>query len=105
MILTGLTIITTSYRYLRAARETQTLCTDGPYAIVRHPLYATWIWFILPGMALLLRLPFLLLGAPLMYLVTRQRLPREEAPIEAEFGEKYVTYRENVGALVPRQRG
>lgn len=97
----GVGTIVASYRAVRNALDRDELCTDGPYRFVRHPLYATWIWLLLPGAALSLDLPLLLSASPVMYVVTRRFLPREEATLEAEFGDEYEAYRDDVNALVP----
>ncbi|MEF8757767.1 MAG: hypothetical protein V5A33_05990 [Halobacteriales archaeon] len=36
-----------------------------------------------------------------MFLVTARFLPREQAALEAEFGDEYAAYRDDVNALVP----
>jgi len=97
----GVGTIVASYRAVRNALDRGELCTDGPYRFVRHPLYAAWIWLLLPGAALFLDLPLLLSASPVMYFVTRRFLPREEATLEAEFGDEYEAYRDEVNALVP----
>ena len=97
----GVGTIAASYRAVRDALDRGELCTDGPYRFVRHPLYAAWIWLLLPGAALSLDLPLLLSASPVMYVVTRRFLPREEATLEAEFGDEYDAYRDEVNALVP----
>ena len=45
------------------------LVTTGAYRIVRHPLYATWLWLILPGIALLGRSWFMLGVVPIGYAI------------------------------------
>jgi len=97
----GVGTIAASYRAVSNALDGGELCTDGPYRFVRHPLYAAWIWLLLPGAALTLDLPLLLSASPVMYAVTRRFLPREEATLEAEFGDEYEVYRDEVNALVP----
>jgi len=97
----GVGTIAASYRAVRNALDRGELCTHGPYRFVRHPLYAAWIWLLLPGAALTLDLPLLLSASPVMYFVTSQFLPREEATLEAEFGDEYEAYRDEVNALVP----
>jgi protein-S-isoprenylcysteine O-methyltransferase Ste14 len=97
----GVGTIVASYRAVSSALDRGELCTDGPYRFVRHPLYAAWIWVLLPGAALSLDMPLLLSASPVMYVVTRRFLPREEATLEAEFGDEYEAYRDEVNALVP----
>jgi len=78
------------------------LVTTGAYRIVRHPLYATWLWLILPGIALLGR-SWLMLGVvPIVYAVFKAFLKDEEDELERRFGRECETYRREVNQLVPR---
>ncbi|AKH96962.1 methyltransferase family protein [Halanaeroarchaeum sulfurireducens] len=100
-IAVGAAILWTSFRRLDTARRREELCTHGPYRFVRHPLYATWIWVLLPSGALLLGLPLLVTASPVMYLATRRAVTAEEATLRDEFGAEYEAYREATNALVP----
>ncbi|EHJ48131.1 Isoprenylcysteine carboxyl methyltransferase [Solidesulfovibrio carbinoliphilus subsp. oakridgensis] len=78
------------------------LATRGIYAVVRHPLYAAWVWLIVPGLALLQGTP-LTLAAPVVAAVFyRLCIPHEEAVLSAAHGEAYEAYRRRVGGIVPR---
>lgn len=80
------------------------LSTRGIYALVRHPLYAAWIWCIVPGVALL-QGTALTLCAPMVAAVFYHLfIPHEEAHLERLFGEEYRRYRASVGGIVPRFR-
>jgi protein-S-isoprenylcysteine O-methyltransferase Ste14 len=84
------------------AVDARQLTTRGIYAVVRHPLYAAWVWCIVPGLALL-QGTLLTLGAPIVAAVLyRLCIPHEEAHLLARFGEEYRRYRERVGGIVPR---
>jgi protein-S-isoprenylcysteine O-methyltransferase Ste14 len=83
-------------------RKKVTLVQDGPYAMVRHPLYS----FSIIGAAGIgalwgsLVVSFLLAVATAMILkgVTR----REENFLAAKFGTQYTTYAAQVGRYIPR---
>jgi len=78
------------------------LATRGLYALVRHPLYAAWVWCLVPGAALLAGTP-LVLTTPLVAAVCyRLCIPHEEARLMEHFGEAYRAYRDRVGGIVPR---
>ncbi|WP_182868278.1 methyltransferase family protein [Rhodopirellula sp. JC639] len=82
-----------------ATDDTQ-LLTDGPYAIVRHPMYTGLLWFT----AALLLTPFqwwrlASWGALLLVLSTKAN--HEEVSMQDRF-EKYPAYRRRVGRLLPR---
>jgi protein-S-isoprenylcysteine O-methyltransferase Ste14 len=105
LVLVGVGTILVAGRRLRQARAAGRLCTSGPYRFVRHPLYASWIWLLLPGGTLLLGLWPVLLSAPAMYLVTSRFLAREERRLREQFGAAYAAYAASVPALAPRLGG
>lgn len=78
------------------------LITIGPYAIVRHPMYAG---LILAGLGSLLlyftwTTFYFACFAPLLLVRAR----REEQALAAEFGEKWTEYSHHVPAFIPRLR-
>jgi len=85
-----------------AARRNGALVTTGTFRIVRHPLYATWLWLIFPGIALLCR-SWLALGVvPVGYATFRAFIKYEEDELERRFGREYETYRWRVNQIFPR---
>jgi len=84
-----------------AARKERPLVTTGPFRLVRHPLYGTWLWLIYPGIALLCR-SWLALGViPIGYVAFRSFIKHEEDELERRFGREYETYRWEVNQIVP----
>lgn len=81
--------------------EGHTLKTDGPYALVRHPMYLGIVLFHI-GASLALQSP-LLLGATALFVVpfTAIRIVAEEKVLREAFGERYQRYAERVPALLP----
>ena len=82
-----------------SATATTQLITDGPYAIVRHPMYTGLLWFT----AALLPDPFRIWrmaawGALLVVLFVKSI--HEERSMEARFGD-YPNYQQRVGRLLP----
>lgn len=78
------------------------LVVDGPYAIVRHPMYlavvmAAWGSLLLYRTWATLGLAVIMLG-----LVVRAR--REERVLEDEFGERWREYAARVPAWIPHRR-
>lgn len=85
-------------------RQEHTLITEGPYRLVRHPMYTTFI-VIGTGLGLLtanwvVALTFL---GPfiLLYLL---RVDSEEAMMLAQFGPEYERYMHRTGRLIPKRR-
>lgn len=77
----------------RAAKH---LCTSGPFALSRNPIYLG-DWFILMAAALWLASFWPLLFAPLIWLILRYAVIRhEEAHLDARFGEEYRLYQSRV---------
>jgi protein-S-isoprenylcysteine O-methyltransferase Ste14 len=91
-------------RTIRKAYHERRLVTDGVYALCRHPIYAGWIFLILPALGLLMNSWLVLSTAVVMYVLTRIYVPREEENLEAQFGEQYVRYKRRTGAIFPALR-
>ena len=78
------------------------LVTDGPFAIVRHPMYSGLIFAALGAILIYSTWTnlFFVFFAPL----TSVRARHEEAALAAEFGAKWQEYRQRVPAFIPRLR-
>jgi protein-S-isoprenylcysteine O-methyltransferase Ste14 len=102
LVLAGVPLYVWGLRVFRRAWGQGELATTGPYARCRHPIYATWIFLIVPGVCLLTG-SWLVLTAPLaMYAAARLFVWKEEADLERRFGEAYRAWRRRTGAFVPR---
>ncbi len=77
------------------------LKTDGPYRIVRHPMYLGIVLFHV-GATLAFE-SLLLLAATLLYVVplTTIRIAYEESVLREAFGERYAEYQRDVPPLLP----
>ena len=77
------------------------LKTDGPYRVVRHPMYLGIVLFHV-GATLALQ-SLLLLVATLLYVVplTAIRIVYEERVLRVAFGERYADYQRAVAPLLP----
>ncbi|MFX0117543.1 MAG: methyltransferase family protein [Candidatus Hodarchaeota archaeon] len=81
------------------------LCTKGIYAYLRHPIYASWISFIVPGFVIL-RGSTLGVTIPIfMYVIFRALIPVEEKYLIDKFGDEYVEYQSRVWAVFPKLWG
>ena len=88
---------------MRAYNRDQ-LVTSGAFALVRHPVYAAWIVFLLPGLALLSRSLPLLLTPLVAYAVFKTLIGKEDDYLKARFGQTYLDYRARVREIVPLPR-
>jgi protein-S-isoprenylcysteine O-methyltransferase Ste14 len=78
------------------------LITDGPFAIVRHPLYLGILLTGLGGVLIYRTWTFLFVALHFPGLVLRAW--REEQALAAAFGEQWEAYRRQVPAWIPRFR-
>lgn len=76
------------------------LICEGPYAIVRHPIYTGFLLAIL-GSAIALNEVHALLAFPLALLGWKLKSRVEERFMTQEFGSEYIQYRHRVKAIVP----
>ena len=78
------------------------LCTTGIYSFLRHPIYGAWITFIVPGIVIM-RGSVLGISIPLfMYVIFRMLIVHEERYLEMKFGDSYLNYKRQVGAVFPK---
>ena len=86
---------------LRAEHQ---LVTGGPYARIRHPLYAAmFAWAI--ALALLTANWLFVALAVLSIAGTLVRVPKEERMMLEAFGDEYQAYMQRTGRFLPKLRG
>jgi protein-S-isoprenylcysteine O-methyltransferase Ste14 len=81
-----------------------TLCTTGVYAYFRHPLYAAWIAFIVPGIVFLTRSIIAISWPIFMYIAFRMFIAEEDDYLKEKFGDAYLNYENTVNAVFPKLR-
>ena len=72
------------------------LITDGPYALVLHPLYAGVAMLVLPWIGFLLNTWLGVVLGIVLYVGARIFAPEEEADLSASFGARWDAYRRSV---------
>lgn len=77
------------------------LVRTGPYAIVRHPIYASLLAMLLCTLFLLTPWPWFAVSLALFICGTEIRVYSEEALLESRFGEEFEVYRKAVPAYIP----
>ena len=77
------------------------LVIDGPYLIVRHPIYAAWILLICPGTVLFFRSWIMLLVPLAAYISFKICIHKEDDYLKDKFGQPYSDYRSKVNELFP----
>lgn len=102
-IFAGFWLLSEAWRVLYAAQKTHTLAISGPYARIRHPQY---VGFVVIMFGFLLQWPTLitLVMFPVLVAVYAKLGKREEAQMQAEFGDAYRSYLAQTPAYIPRGR-
>ncbi len=78
------------------------LCATGPFRWFRHPMYAAWITFVLPGFAFYLNSWITLLFVVLLHPIWRFLVIREEKMMLDKFQDEYRVYMSRTGRFFPR---
>ncbi|MEK6937781.1 MAG: isoprenylcysteine carboxylmethyltransferase family protein [Nanoarchaeota archaeon] len=101
LVLSGLIFFSISAYQLHNNFNSGKLQTNGAYAFMRHPIYGTWIVFIVPGLVLIF--PYLLgITIPfVMYGIFRGLIVKEEKYLLKKFGKKYLEYTKKVHRVFP----
>ena len=80
-------------------RERHRLCDTGPFAYVRHPMYAALIPMYV-GMCLALKSAFPLVHGLLLFVTIYPKFAMEEDALNAKLGDKYRDYMRRVPARI-----
>ena len=86
---------------VKRAFESRRLVQTGVYGLSRNPMYAGFIVFIIPGLALMLNNMLLIAVSVAMFVVFKLRIGLEESFLSKEFGVEYKRYRTMVPQLIP----
>jgi protein-S-isoprenylcysteine O-methyltransferase Ste14 len=78
------------------------LCTTGVYAYFRHPLYAAWVVFITPGIAIITGSIVAISWPIFLYVLFKIFTVEEEAYLRRKFGDDYLRYEREVNAVFPK---
>jgi protein-S-isoprenylcysteine O-methyltransferase Ste14 len=84
--------------------EDHVLVTTGPYAIVRHPIYASLLALLLSTLFLLTPLVCALISLALFVVGTEIRVAAEDELLASRFGDAFTEYKRRVKAYVPYVR-
>jgi protein-S-isoprenylcysteine O-methyltransferase Ste14 len=92
------------WRFDAALNANHKLVRSGPYAVVRHPIYAGMFAMLLAAGFLLARWQVLIGGVVIFVIGTEIRVRAEEKLLRARFGEEFEAYTRQVSAYVPLVR-
>jgi protein-S-isoprenylcysteine O-methyltransferase Ste14 len=97
----GTVVYVYSLRIFNRGYRKDQLVAEGPYSVVRHPIYAAWILLIFPGLALFFR-SWPMLFVPLVaYVSFKACIHKEDDYLKNRFGQAYLDYRSKVNELFP----
>jgi protein-S-isoprenylcysteine O-methyltransferase Ste14 len=77
------------------------LVTRGTFGLCRNPIYASFIVFFIPGLALVFQSGMIFSIALVLYLNFKISIHGENKVLEREFGEAYEDYRKSVNEIIP----
>jgi len=101
LIIIGVPFYIISIKSVRRAYNADEIVTDGIFRCCRHPLYSSWVVFIVPGIAFLAN-SWIALTIPIfMYLILRILVRKEEVYLENVFGSEYIKYKKEVPCIFP----
>nr|WP_320191241.1 isoprenylcysteine carboxylmethyltransferase family protein [uncultured Desulfobacter sp.] len=102
-VIYNLTIVAAG-KYLRPAPagtlDKHILIDKGPFSLIRHPLYIAY-FLINIGLSLTFLYVIPLFSAVLIVLGIYPTAKAEEAVLEKQLGDKYISYKQRVGMFVP----
>lgn len=87
---------------LISAKRRNEVIRKGPYAIIRHPMYAGIVLFVNPALAILFRSWALLEASLILYFVWKYFVIKEEKELLEIFGNEYKEYSKKVGCIFPK---
>jgi protein-S-isoprenylcysteine O-methyltransferase Ste14 len=97
----GTMVYVNALRTFNAGYKKGQLVTEGPYSVVRHPIYAAWILLICPGLVLFFRSWPMLFVPLIAYVSFKVSIPKEEDYLKEKYGQAYLDYRLRVNELFP----
>ncbi len=101
----GLYFWFSSAKRVERAFKSHRLETSGVFHSTRNPLYAAFIVFIVPGIALVTGNLMILLVSLAMFIAFKARIGKEEDFLQKEFGPEFQKYALEVPQLLPFVRG
>ena len=97
----GVAIYIHTLRIFKAGYKRGQLVIEGPYSVVRHPIYATWILLICPGIVLFFRSWPMLFVPLIAYISFKVSIHKEDNYLKEKYGQEYLDYRLRVNEFFP----
>jgi protein-S-isoprenylcysteine O-methyltransferase Ste14 len=101
LVVIGLVVnFSSGTKMMKAVKEGR-LLTDGFYGICRNPMYTSFIFLTIPGLALTLNNWLVLTASLVVYILVQKFVPEEEAMLVRKFGDEYKQYQAKVSRIIP----
>ena len=101
LIVIGIPFFLISVLMVTRAYNADRLTTDSVFRCCRHPLYASWVVFIVPGIVLLATSWISLTVPVFMYIILRILVQKEEIYLKDISGTEYLDYKKKVPCILP----
>ena len=98
---TSVTHLGRQFRVNAGLYEDHQLVKTGPYALVRHPIYASLMGMMLCVMTLMTPIKWAAIPLVLYICGTEIRVRTEDGLLRSRFGEDFEKYRKSVSAYIP----
>lgn len=98
----GIVMLTTADSEIKKALKANKLVTTGLFSRIRNPMYASHIFFIMPGVCLLTNNAMVFLSVIFAFILFLVLVPGEEKDMEENFGIEYLQYKSRTGRLLPK---
>lgn len=89
------------FRISAGLYEDHRLVRSGPYAVVRHPIYASLLAMLLCTLLFVTPWPWVPVSLALFVVGTEIRVRTEDRLLESRFGDDFRDYRRRVSAYIP----
>lgn len=77
------------------------LVTHGPFALCRNPIYASFIVFLVPALAIILKSGLILAVDIALYVNFKVLIREENISLKRIFGQEYEQYAKRVNEVIP----
>jgi protein-S-isoprenylcysteine O-methyltransferase Ste14 len=98
---TSVTHLGRQFRFHAGLYHDHALVRTGPYAIVRHPIYASLLAILMCTLLLLTPWQWIPVSLAVFICGTEIRVHSEEQLLASRFGEQFAAYRKRVPAYIP----
>ena len=102
LLLIGIPLLARAAYEVVSQFESGELIRGGLFRYVRNPIYAAWIFFVIPGFALLTQSWLFLLTPLVTYAAFKIFIHKEEDYLTARYGDAYLDYKARTGQIFPR---